>query len=84
MLRLFVYIYKNALVAELVDALDSKSSSLGSVGSIPTQGTFIFIRVYLDLSFNFHLIEFNFCKLTTIPHANPLIKFNDRASIYFH
>ena len=28
-----------ALVAELVDALDSKSSSLGSVGSIPTQGT---------------------------------------------
>ena len=29
-----------ALVAELVDALDSKSSSFGSVGSIPTQGTF--------------------------------------------
>ena len=28
-----------ALVAELVDALDSKSSFLGSVGSIPTQGT---------------------------------------------
>ena len=28
-----------ALVAELVDALDSKSSSLGSVGSIPTRGT---------------------------------------------
>ena len=28
-----------ALVAELVDALDSKSSSFGSVGSIPTQGT---------------------------------------------
>jgi hypothetical protein len=26
-------------VAELVDALDSKSSSFGSVGSIPTQGT---------------------------------------------
>ena len=39
MLQLFVYIYKIALVAELVDALDSKSSSLGSVGSIPTQGT---------------------------------------------
>ena len=39
MLRLFVYIYKIALVAELVDALDSKSSSFGSVGSIPTQGT---------------------------------------------
>tara|TARA_B100002019_G_scaffold203397_1_gene176414 strand:+ start:399 stop:620 length:222 start_codon:yes stop_codon:yes gene_type:complete len=31
-----------ALVAELVDALDSKSSFFGSVGSIPTQGT-IFI-----------------------------------------
>ena len=28
-----------ALVAELVDALDSKSSFFGSVGSIPTQGT---------------------------------------------
>jgi hypothetical protein len=39
MLRLFVYIYKIALVAELVDALDSKSSSFESVGSIPTQGT---------------------------------------------
>ena len=39
MLRLFVYIYNIALVAELVDALDSKSSSFGSVGSIPTQGT---------------------------------------------
>ena len=32
-------ITKKALVAELVDALDSKSSSFGSVGSIPTQGT---------------------------------------------
>ena len=30
---------ENARVAELVDALDSKSSSFGSVGSIPTQGT---------------------------------------------
>lgn len=28
-----------ALVAELVDALDSKSSDFGRVGSIPTQGT---------------------------------------------
>ena len=41
----FNYFYKfavqlrKALVAELVDALDSKSSSFGSVGSIPTQGT---------------------------------------------
>ena len=33
-----------ALVAELVDALDSKSSSFGSVGSIPTQGTFFSLR----------------------------------------
>ena len=30
-----------ARVAELVDALDSKSSSFGSVGSIPTRGTLI-------------------------------------------
>ena len=30
---------KFASVAELVDALDSKSSSFGSVGSIPTRGT---------------------------------------------
>ena len=29
----------HALVAELVDALDSKSSVFGRVGSIPTQGT---------------------------------------------
>ncbi len=29
----------NADVAELVDALDSKSSFFGSVGSIPTIGT---------------------------------------------
>ena len=28
-----------ALVAELVDALDSKSSVLGRAGSIPAQGT---------------------------------------------
>ena len=83
MLRLFVYIYKNALVAELVDALDSKSSSFGSVGSIPTQGTFIY-KALFNLSFNVHLIEFNFCKLTTVPHSNPPIKFNDRTSIYFH
>ena len=39
-LRLFVYFcLPNALVAELVDALDSKSSDFGRVGSIPTQGT---------------------------------------------
>ena len=31
--------YKNAQVAELVDALDSKSSSFESVGSIPTLST---------------------------------------------
>jgi hypothetical protein len=37
-----------ALVAELVDALDSKSSSFGSVGSIPTQGTVIIRNVFID------------------------------------
>ena len=36
-----------ASVAELVDALDSKSSSFGSVGSIPTRGTSYFhIKAY--------------------------------------
>jgi hypothetical protein len=30
---------ENALVAELVDALDSKSSAFGRGGSIPPQGT---------------------------------------------
>ena len=30
-----------ARVVELVDTLDSKSSSFGSVGSIPTRGTVI-------------------------------------------
>jgi hypothetical protein len=39
-----------ALVAELVDALDSKSSFLGSVGSIPTQGTQQDKSSFLDLS----------------------------------
>ena len=39
-LQLIVYFcLPFALVAELVDALDSKSSSFESVGSIPTQGT---------------------------------------------
>ena len=52
MLRLFVYIYKIALVAELVDALDSKSSSFGSVGSIPTQGTYMFqVSIIIGLNF---------------------------------
>jgi hypothetical protein len=36
---LLTFATQNALVAELVDALDSKSSFFGSVGSIPTQGT---------------------------------------------
>jgi hypothetical protein len=31
--------FNNARVAELVDALDSKSSSFGSAGSIPAPGT---------------------------------------------
>ena len=34
----------NALVAELVDALDSKSSFFGSAGSIPAQGTSNLLR----------------------------------------
>ncbi len=47
-----------ALVAELVDALDSKSSFFGSVGSIPTQGTLIIrnILFYMMLRFFYCLI----------------------------
>ena len=36
---IFAVQFHNALVAELVDALDSKSSSFGSAGSIPALGT---------------------------------------------
>ena len=35
---------QKAWVAELVDALDSKSSSLGSAGSIPAPGTKSLVR----------------------------------------
>ena len=54
-----------ALVAELVDALDSKSSFFGSVGSIPTQGTiigknnFLFLGIFFHYSFNIvYILEF--------------------------
>ena len=49
---------KYALVAELVDALDSKSSSSESVGSIPTQGTMWETSEKLSLFFYFNLIKF--------------------------
>ena len=39
-----------APVAELVDALDSKSSSARSAGSIPARGTTLFLLGYLRLS----------------------------------
>ena len=41
-------------MAELVDALDSKSSSFGSVGSIPTQGTLTsyIMRGFFTLAFS--------------------------------
>jgi hypothetical protein len=45
---------KNASVAELVDALDSKSCSFGSAGSIPARGT-----KALDLSRAFFMVFFN-------------------------
>ena len=35
-------------MAELVDALDSKSSSFGSVGSIPTRGTLIIRNILFN------------------------------------
>ncbi len=38
---IFAVQFYPALVAELVDALDSKSSSFGSAGSIPAQGTIL-------------------------------------------
>ena len=37
----------NALVAELVDALDSKSSSFESAGSIPARGTKVMVQLWL-------------------------------------
>ena len=48
-----------ASVAELVDALDSKSSSFESVGSIPTRGTFYLINntaFLLQINSNVYLI----------------------------
>ena len=38
-------------MAELVDALDSKSSSFGSAGSIPAPGTFLNYEVALHQIF---------------------------------
>ena len=41
MISIVILLFRYAVVAKLVDALDSKSSSLlGSVGSIPTDGIF--------------------------------------------
>ena len=37
--KIYIFAIQNAQVAELVDALDSKSSSFESVGSIPTLST---------------------------------------------
>jgi len=45
---------KNASVAELVDALDSKSCSFGSAGSIPARGT-----KALEFSRAFFMVFFN-------------------------
>ena len=60
-------------MAELVDALDSKSSSFGSVGSIPTQGTFasqnlrgFSLKIFNDLKEN-GFFKFNL-SLLTIDH----------------
>jgi hypothetical protein len=39
MIRAACGVFRNAPVAELVDALDSKSSSARSAGSIPARGT---------------------------------------------
>jgi len=52
-------------VAELVDALDSKSSSFGSVGSIPTRGTLrirnrlFFMKLRIFLSFFGNILATN-------------------------
>ncbi len=62
-----------ALVAELVDALDSKSSFFGSVGSIPTQGTalsnnnpvkYLFYRVFSFIDFLRSAIYPSFTQVT--------------------
>ena len=44
-----------ASVAELVDALDSKSSSLESVGSIATRGTNIFETNYIQMIWIYYM-----------------------------
>ena len=56
-----------ASVAELVDALDSKSSSFGSVGSIPTRGTSLFFIFIFLLHF--------YCKETLIFTISSLFLF---------
>ena len=45
-----------ALVAELVDALDSKSSFFGSVGSIPTQGTLRIRNILFYMMLRFFIV----------------------------
>ena len=45
-----------ALVAELVDALDSKSSFFESVGSIPTQGTLIIRNILFYMMLRFFIV----------------------------
>ena len=48
--KMFIFASRFARVAELVDALDSKSSVFGRVGSIPTSST-LENRNYLATSF---------------------------------
>ena len=50
---------ENASMAELVDALDSKSSVLGRAGSIPARGTFINLSglIHKLLRFLFFIIS---------------------------
>ena len=53
-------------MAELVDALDSKSSSFGSVGSIPTRGTLIQKNFLVQMKAKYPLLEELFINLVVI------------------
>ena len=81
MLRLFVYIYENALWRNLETRWIQNPVLSVWVRFHPRY--FYTYKGLFDLSFNFHLIEFNFCKLTTVPHFNPLVKFFNRFLLIF-
>ena len=61
LLSLYFYLLKSLLarVAELVDALDSKSSDFGRVGSIPTSSTFKTCKYFIHKVLRVFLLTFD-------------------------